>query len=111
MRRRQFLGVLGGLAAAGGSLAERRAQGQDKGQKESGPKYRVVDTHLHLFNTALEGTGGVPRYMTTPATVEDALAAMTMDRCQGHFSSVMPRPTWPCRFGSAASAPKSWPAC
>lgn len=38
-------------------------------------RYRVVDTHFHMFNSALQGTNGIPKYMPD-ATVETCLRMM-----------------------------------
>jgi predicted TIM-barrel fold metal-dependent hydrolase len=36
----------------------------------------VIDTHLHLFNSRLGGTRGIPKLLSLDATIEGAVAAM-----------------------------------
>ena len=67
MNRRTFL-----AATTAAALAPWHARAQDK------PKFRVVDTHLHLFDTTLQGKNGVPNYTPQDATLETYLK--TMDR-------------------------------
>ena len=43
----------------------------DDDQKGPEPP-RVIDVHLHLFNTKLQGTDGIPKYVSQDATVEAA---------------------------------------
>lgn len=38
-------------------------------------RYRVVDTHFHVFNSRLQGSNGIPRYMPD-STIEHALNLM-----------------------------------
>jgi membrane dipeptidase len=72
MDRRHFLTSVGASVALAG--ADRAAE---PSRPAAPPKtYRVIDTHLHLFNTRLEGTKGIPRYIQKDATVEAALVAM-----------------------------------
>jgi membrane dipeptidase len=67
MHRRDFLASMGAALLAGHA----------GGEPEKAPKsYRVIDTHLHLFNTNLEGTKDIPAYIKKDATVEAALIAM-----------------------------------
>lgn len=63
--RRQFLRLAGAAALSAGFVAEQNAAS----------KFRVIDTHFHIFNSALQGTDGIPRYMPD-ATVEHALEMM-----------------------------------
>ena len=54
------------MVQAGSSVlaASAARAGAEKADPPKGPKqYRVIDTHLHLFNTRLEGTPGVPAYL------------------------------------------------
>src|SRR5262245_6149922 len=73
MDRRTFLSSVGGAVLAAQTNLPSVARGADE---DSSKPFRIVDTHLHTFNTALEGQGDVPRYIKIPATIEDALAAM-----------------------------------
>jgi predicted TIM-barrel fold metal-dependent hydrolase len=43
----------------------------------AGPQeaYRIIDTHLHVFNSVLQGAGGIPKYMPD-STVEHHLDLM-----------------------------------
>jgi len=66
MHRRDF------LASMGASLLAVRAAEAEKAPKT----YRIIDTHLHLINTKLEGTKNIPAYIKKDATVEAALIAM-----------------------------------
>ncbi len=67
MQRRDFLSTVGAIAAADSLAAA----------EPNPPKtYRIIDTHLHLFNTRLQGKNGVPKYIGVDATVEAALVAM-----------------------------------
>jgi membrane dipeptidase len=63
MNRRKFL-----AAGAAATVAAAEAA--------PGKPFRIIDTHLHLFNTNLEGKDGVPPYIKKDATVEAALVAM-----------------------------------
>ena len=54
--------LLGLTAIAGSASANQR-------------EYRIVDTHLHVFNSALQGANGIPRYMPD-STVEHHLQLM-----------------------------------
>ncbi len=73
MDRRNFLTAAGASAVLLGSkpAADTAAATDDKPKE-----YRIIDTHLHLFNTRLQGQKGVPQYLPMDATVEAALAAM-----------------------------------
>src|SRR5262245_39372562 len=68
--RREFLAATGSatLATTAGRVSAAAAP--------AAKPIRVIDTHLHLFNTKLEGANGVPRYIGVDATVEAAIAAM-----------------------------------
>jgi membrane dipeptidase len=66
MDRRDFMISVGASALATGT-----SPGEEKRKT-----YRVIDTHLHLFNTRLQGQKGVPVYMNLDATVEAAVVAM-----------------------------------
>jgi membrane dipeptidase len=68
MHRRTFLAAVGATALAAGTAAAEPDRPR--------PHYRVIDTHLHLFNTRLEGKDGVPVYIKKDATAEAALLAM-----------------------------------
>lgn len=65
MDRRDFLGFAGAflLGAAAGA------------QEKPGKRYRVVDTHLHTFNSDLQGKNGIPKYMPD-STIEWHLKVM-----------------------------------
>lgn len=60
------------MLAAGASV--RGATGPQS--PECHRRYRVVDAHVHLFNTELQGKDGIPNYVDADATVEAALMAM-----------------------------------
>ena len=70
MQRRTFLSACGAALAAGG-LAEAEETAQPK------KKFRVIDTHLHLFNARAMDAAGFPRinYISRDATVEGWLEA------------------------------------
>jgi len=57
VNRREFLKTAGAaaLGAAGMGLGWRVAEGP-----ESGKPFRVIDVHLHTFNTKLQGSHGIP---------------------------------------------------
>jgi membrane dipeptidase len=82
MDRRRFLASVSGslIGLAGGpsrpSSAAQSPAPRDSRSSAAEPAYRVIDTHLHLFDTALQGRSGVPRYLSQDATVEAALHAM-----------------------------------
>jgi membrane dipeptidase len=82
MDRRTFIASVGSGVVAGRDLA-----GLTEALAEDKPYagFRVVDTHLHVFNTALDGKDGRPRYIGPPATVEDAVAAMDYGHVQKAF--------------------------
>lgn len=65
LRRRDFLKATGGALAAGVTAGHARPQ----------KRFRVVDTHLHVFNSDLQGKNGIPRYMPD-STVEHHLRLM-----------------------------------
>ncbi len=79
MDRRTFLTSVGTGCIAGGVLAENLPYEQNVAEPKEAPKsFRAIDTHLHVFDTSLEGKNDVPKYISTSATVEDALAAMDL---------------------------------
>jgi predicted TIM-barrel fold metal-dependent hydrolase len=78
MRRRTFLTSLGAAAAAG-SMVPEIALPEDKAAASSErPRYRVIDTHVHLFDARRLGTSGIPnlQYLSLDATIEGCVAAM-----------------------------------
>lgn len=83
MDRRDFLasvsGTLVGLSTRESTAADSLSS-RDSQTRSVAPAYRVIDTHLHLFNTSLQGRDGVPRYLSQDATVEAALVAMERGR-------------------------------
>jgi predicted TIM-barrel fold metal-dependent hydrolase len=76
MKRRHF------LSTAGSALAGAVAVGSSaspKAQNAPAKKFRVVDGHMHIFNTALRGKNGIPKSKSSwppPASVEDTLKLM-----------------------------------
>ncbi len=80
MDRRTFLASVSGAA-----LASAVASSSPAGEKTDPQIYRVIDTHLHVFNTALAGRDGVPDYIKQDATVEAALAALEQGRVARAF--------------------------
>jgi membrane dipeptidase len=68
MQRRDFLATVGASLLA----TQTATPEPDRPPRQ----YRVIDTHLHLFNTRLEGKDGVPAYIKKDATVEAVLVAM-----------------------------------
>jgi len=92
--RRQFLASVGAATFAPGVLsaaepgrdesppvATRPAPNSDKPFEPA----RVIDVHLHLFNTNLQGTDGIPKYIAQDATVEAAIEAMDRGRIDKAF--------------------------
>lgn len=70
VHRRHFLGLAGtALLGAVGPRTLPSAEAQSK------KRFRVVDTHFHVFNSKLQGVNGIPRYMPD-ATVEYQLSLM-----------------------------------
>jgi len=66
MRRRHLLT----LAAA--ALSTRRRFGIQRESAPSAPRFRIIDGHLHVFNSDVQGKNGIPRYMP-PSGVEHTL--------------------------------------
>jgi predicted TIM-barrel fold metal-dependent hydrolase len=66
-RRREF------LALSGAALLDSAANAHL--QTNSAKRYRVIDTHLHVFNSKLQGRNGIPKYMPD-STVEYHLELM-----------------------------------
>src|SRR5689334_20445295 len=80
MRRRTFLATMGGSSVAG-SVALSRAT-SNAAARTSKP-YRVIDTHLHLFNTRTKlpaHFGGVIYDMATADATVDALRRGGVDK-------------------------------
>ena len=81
MQRRNFLASLGAFASAGSEMVT-RALAEDNPAKNDAPeqnkRYRVIDTHVHLFNSRRMGSGGIPvlKYLSVDATIEGYVAAM-----------------------------------
>jgi membrane dipeptidase len=69
MNRREFLAASSVTALTAATTPATAAAKKPK-------SFRVIDTHLHLFNTKLEGKNGVPVYIRNDATVEAALVAL-----------------------------------
>ena len=70
--RRSFLTAAGVAAfGAAGPGMVRRAETWNKPEK----RFRVIDTHQHVFNTDLQGNGGLPRYFPE-STVEHLIGMM-----------------------------------
>lgn len=59
------------MRLAGAALAASRLPAA----QQSAKRYRVVDTHFHTFNTALQGKNGIPGYMPE-STIEHELDMM-----------------------------------
>ena len=71
--RRQFLGSLGAsLMSAGAGVSPCAAVTDDE---STAKRYRVIDTHFHLFNSTLQGKNGIPRWLTQDATCRHQQAA------------------------------------
>ena len=71
MRRRQLLA----LAAATLSSSGWRAISSASEVKASLRRFRIIDGHLHVFNSDVQGKNRIPRYMP-PSTVEHTLRLM-----------------------------------
>src|SRR5262249_40052637 len=71
MDRRNFLASVEAAALAAGT-----ASAVQSGESDRPKSYRVIDVHLHLFNTKLQGTRGIPKYIASDATVDTAFIAM-----------------------------------
>ena len=73
MSRRSFLAASGavGLGVAG---LGREAEAGNTPKKD----FRIIDTHQHIFNSKLQGTGGIPTYaeLGGEATIEYLIQAM-----------------------------------
>jgi len=73
-RRRDFL-----LSSVGACVGWRTAvaySADEEPADQPTKRYRVIDTHLHLFNSRLGGTRGIPKLLSPDATIEGAVAAM-----------------------------------
>ena len=69
--RRQFL--TSSSAALLGTVELGFAQRENSGKLEK--RFRVIDTHQHVFNSKLQGTQGIPKYYPE-STVESLLSLM-----------------------------------
>lgn len=76
MHRRKFLGTLGAAAGAA-SVAQPLLADRNQPNEPASKKYRIIDTHVHLFNTRVMGAEGVARitYLGPDAAMEGYLAA------------------------------------
>lgn len=76
MDRRSFLGAIGAVACAR-AFVDGPLAAADEAQTTARKKYRVIDTHVHLFNTHVMGTEGVAKitYLGPDASIEGFVAA------------------------------------
>lgn len=72
MKRRRLLTTLGG-ALAGGVTARFGSSASARNPQEK--KFRVVDGHMHVFNSDLQNKNGIPQY-AGPSTIEYTLQLM-----------------------------------
>lgn len=73
MQRRTFLSACGAALAAGGRALAEEQPGQAK-------RFRVIDTHVHLFDARAMDAAGVAKidYLNREATVEGCVEAMRL---------------------------------
>lgn len=69
MRRRHFLSATGASLVAG--MASTRQRDQSHGESSQRPSFRIIDAHIHVFNSDLKGTMEFP-----PCTIEHTLRLM-----------------------------------
>jgi membrane dipeptidase len=80
MRRRTFFAAMGRASAAGAMISSRAASAAARGPDKP---YRVIDTHLHLFNTHTKlpaHFGGLTYEMATAEATVDALQRGGVDK-------------------------------
>lgn len=71
MKRRDLLATVGGALATTAT----RFVTSVKAQSPQGKHFRVVDAHMHVFNSNLQGKNGIPQYMPR-STIEYTLQLM-----------------------------------
>lgn len=75
IERRDFLRSVTGACTGWATAAVVQGANEQPSDRPT-KQYRVIDTHLHLFNSRLGGTRGIPKLLSLDATIEGAVAAM-----------------------------------